>query len=59
MNYKKDIQEIMECLTHNIDEKLKVSYAKLARRYNCDYIIIKIVYQSKRINHLSQYFINI
>ena len=38
MNYRKDIQEIMEYITHNNDEdELRVSYAELARRYNCDY----------------------
>ena len=42
MNYRKDIQEIMEYLTHNNKEELKISYAELARRYNCDYRTIKI-----------------
>ena len=41
MNYRKDIQEIMEYLTHNNEEELKISYAELARRYNCDYRTIK------------------
>ena len=41
MNYRKDIQEIMEYLTHNNKEELKISYAELARRYNCDYRTIK------------------
>ena len=42
MNYRKDIQEIMEYITHNNDEdELRVSYAELARRYNCDYRTIK------------------
>ena len=41
MNYRKDIQEIMDYITHNNEGELKISYAKLARKYNCDYRTIK------------------
>lgn len=41
MNYRKDIQEIMEYIEQNIDDITKVNYSELGRRYNCDYRTIK------------------
>lgn len=41
MNYRKDIQEVMEYIEQNTEDITKVNYAELGRRYNCDYRTIK------------------